>query len=202
MMLEAGLDEAGRGAFFGRVYSGIVIIAENKDAVEKFKEKAAKDKIVIRDSKKMTALQRNKARKFIEDNALAYAVEYQDNDNIDTNGILKSTMRCFNDSVRKIEPTPTFLYVDGNYFTNENTNIPFECIEQGDDQVIEIACASILAKTYRDEYIERFCDENPEYDQKYCLRRNKGYGTIHHRNGLGQHGLSLYHRKTFCKKFV
>lgn len=100
MMLKAGLDEAGRGAFFGRVYSGIVIIAENKDAVEKFKEKAAKEKIVIRDSKKMTALQRNKARKFIEDNALAYAVEYQDNDNIDTNGILKSTMRCFNDSVR------------------------------------------------------------------------------------------------------
>merc|ERR1712146_438539 len=121
--------------FFGRVYSGIVIIAENKDAVEKFKEKAAKEKIVIRDSKKMTALQRNKARKFIEDNALAYAVEYQDNDNIDTNGILKPTMRCVNDSVRKLEPTPTFLYVDGNYFTNENTNIPFECIEQGDDQV-------------------------------------------------------------------
>ena len=148
----------------------------------------------------MTELQRNKARRFIEENVLAYAVEYQDNTNIDTNGILKSTMRCFNDSVRKLEPTPSFLYVDGNYFINENTNIPFECIEQGDDKIVEIACASILAKTYRDEFIVQLCNDNPEYDEKYCLKRNKGYGTIHHRNGLTKHGLSIYHRKTFCKK--
>lgn len=201
-MLVAGLDEAGRGAFFGPVYTAIVIIGNNKDDVEKFKQKALDAKIVIRDSKKMTERQRNKARRFIEENVLAYAVEYQDNTNIDTNGILKSTMRCFNDSVRKLEPTPTFLYVDGNYFINENTNIPFECIEQGDDKIVEIACASILAKTYRDEFIVQFCNDNPEYDEKYCLKRNKGYGTIHHRNGLTKHGLSIYHRKTFCKKFL
>lgn len=201
-MLVAGLDEAGRGAFFGPVYTAIVIIGNNKKDVQEFKEKALNAKIVIRDSKKMTERQRNKARRFIEENVLAYAVEYQDNTNIDTNGILKSTMRCFNDSVRKLEPTPTFLYVDGNYFINENTNIPFECIEQGDDKIVEIACASILAKTYRDEFIVQFCNDNPEYDEKYCLKRNKGYGTIHHRNGLTKHGLSIYHRKTFCKKFL
>ena len=201
-MLVAGLDEAGRGAFFGPVYTAIVIIGNNKKDVQEFKEKALNAKIVIRDSKKMTERQRNKARRFIEENVLAYAVEYQDNTNIDTNGILKSTMRCFNDSVRKLEPTPSFLYVDGNYFINENTNIPFECIEQGDDKIVEIACASILAKTYRDEFIVQLCNDNPEYDEKYCLKRNKGYGTIHHRNGLTKHGLSIYHRKTFCKKFL
>ena len=119
----------------------------------------------------MTALQRNKARKFIEDNVLAYSVEYQDNNSIDSNGILKATMRSFNDSVRKLNPRPEFLYVDGNIFTNENTCIPFECIERGDDQIMEIACASILAKTYRDEYIENFCNENPEYDEKYSLKK-------------------------------
>ena len=201
-MLIAGLDEAGRGSFFGPVYTAIVIIGNNKEDVEKFKQKALDAKIVIRDSKKMTELQRNKARRFIEENVLGYAVEYQDNTNIDTNGILKSTMRCFNDSVRNLEPTPSFLYVDGNYFINENTNIPFECIEQGDDKIVEIACASILAKTHRDEFIVQFCNDNPEYDEKYCLKRNKGYGTIHHRDGLTKHGLSIYHRKTFCKKFL
>jgi len=200
-MLIAGLDEAGRGAFFGPVYTAIVIIG-NKDDVEEFKQKALNANIVIRDSKKMTELQRNKARKFIEENVLAYAVEYQNNTSIDTNGILKATMRCFNDSVGKLEPTPSFLYVDVNYFINENTNIPFECIEQGDDKILEIACASILAKTHRDEFIVQFCNNNPEYDEKYCLKRNKGYGTIHHRDGLTKHGLSIYHRKTFCKKFL
>jgi len=201
-MLIAGLDEAGRGAFFGPVYTAIVIIGNNKDDVEEFKQKALDAKIVIRDSKKMTELQRNKARKFIEENVLAYVVEYQNNTSIDTNGILKATMRCFNDSVGKLEPTPSFLYVDGNYFINENTNIPFECVEQGDDKILEIACASILAKTHRDEFIVKFCNDNPEYDEKYCLKRNKGYGTIHHRDGLTRHGLSMYHRKTFCKKFL
>ena len=110
-MLIAGLDEAGRGAFFGPVYTGIVIIGETKQDVETFK-KASESKIVIRDSKKMTALQRNKARKFIEDNVLAYGVEYQDNNSIDSNGILKATMRSFNDSVLQAQ-SETRIFIRG-----------------------------------------------------------------------------------------
>ena len=197
--MKAGLDEAGRGCFFGPIYTAIVIIGDNE---EEFRKKAIENKIVIRDSKKMTSLQREKAKEFIKNNVLAYNIQSQDNDYIDKNGILKSVMRCFNDSIMKLEPKPSFLCVDGNYFVNEHVEIPFECIEKGDDKILEIACASILAKTSRDEFVINFCDEHPEYDDKYCLKRNKGYGTIHHRDGLKKYGLSEYHRKSFCKKFL
>ena len=191
----AGVDESGRGCLFGRVYTALCILNEN------FNEKAKEEKIIIRDSKKMTVKQRNRARIFIEENSV-FSVSFMSNDDIDQYGILTCVQRLFNDCVRKlgVENKPDLLLVDGNIFHSEDPNLIFECVVKGDMIHPEISCASILAKTYRDEWIESITQTFPSYIQNYNLLNNKGYGTRAHFDGIKEYGLTSFHRKSFCRR--
>lgn len=193
-MLVAGIDEAGRGSLISRVYSAIVVLPEN------FLELCSEEKIIIRDSKKMTKLQREKSRRFIERYAIDYNVQYSEHWEIDKVGILRATMNSMNRCIEKLIMPVDKLYVDGDYFDNYHKEIPYECIIRGDNIVPEIACASILAKTYRDEYIKNLFEENKEELEKYGIDRNMGYGTKVHMEAITENGFTEFHRKSFCKK--
>jgi ribonuclease HII len=185
-MLVAGVDEAGRGSLISRVYTAITVLPEN------FMKLAEEEKIIIRDSKKMSKLQRNKARKFIETHAIDYNVQFEDEKSIDKVGILKATMMCMNRSVDALHVPIDKLYVDGNYYQNHRDDIPYDCIP-------EIACSSILAKTYRDEFIEKLYQDNQDLLQPYGIETNMGYGTKVHMESLSLYGYTIFHRKSFCK---
>ncbi len=199
--IEVGLDEAGRGCFLGRVYAAGVILPNN------ILEIMEKNKIKIRDSKKLSKKNRIKAREFIEKNALAYAVAYRENTDIDKKNILRATMEAMHECVSKLSITPEKILVDGTYFPvyrdASGEFIEDECVTKGDDTYLCIAAASILAKTYKDEYIENLVKENPELEI-YDLLNNSGYGTAKHIEAIKNYGLSDFHRKTFgiCKDFV
>ena len=188
-MLVAGMDEAGRGSLISRVYTGIVVLPDN------FLELCKEENIIIRDSKKMTKLQREKSRRFIEHYAIDYNVQYSDHNEIDKVGILKATMNAMNRCIRKLNTEIDQLYIDGDYFETE-----YQCIIRGDDIVPEIACSSILAKTYRDEYILNLYNEHKEEFEKYGIDRNMGYGTKIHMDAIKRYGFTDFHRKSFCKK--
>ena len=192
-MLIAGVDEAGRGSLISRVYTAITILPEN------FMKVAEEEKIIIRDSKKMSKLQRNKARKFIETNAIDYNVQFEDEKSIDKVGILKATMICMNRSVDSLCVPIDKLYVDGNYYQNHRDDIPYVCVIRGDDCIPDIACSSILAKTYRDEFIEKLYQDNQDLLQPYGIETNMGYGTKVHMESLSLYGYTIFHRKSFCK---
>lgn len=191
---SCGIDEAGKGCLFGPVCSAAVILPDN------FTEMCEKNNIVLRDSKKMTEKQKQASRKFIEDHALDYSVQFVPNDVIDRDGISKATILSMNNCIEHLKSRPFKLLIDGNFFINKH-NIPYECIVKGDDIHPEIKAASILAKTYRDEYILNFCSDRDDWKEKYDLHHNKGYGTKNHIQGIYHYGLTPYHRKTFCKKF-
>ncbi len=199
--IEVGLDEAGRGCFLGRVYAAGVILPNN------ILEIMEKNKIKIRDSKKLSKKNRLKAREFIEKNALSYAVAYRENTEIDEKNILKATMEAMHECVSKLSITPEKILVDGTYFPvyrdTSGEFIESECITKGDDTFLCIAAASILAKTYKDEYIENLVKENPEL-AVYDLLNNSGYGTAKHIDAIKNYGLSDFHRKTFgiCKEYA
>jgi ribonuclease HII len=193
-IIEAGIDEAGRGPLFGRVYTACVILPSNNF-----------DHSKIKDSKKFTSKKKlMEVYNYIIDNALAYSVCYETEETIDSINIrqatLKSMNRCIENIKKKLEPQ--YLLVDGcDFYTKEN--IPYICIEGGDNLYTPIAAASILAKVERDIYIEELCKENPYLDEYYGLSKNKGYGTKLHIDGIKNHGISLWHRKTFgiCKNY-
>ena len=193
-MLIAGIDEAGRGSLISRVYSAIVVLPEN------FLELCNEEKIMIRDSKKMTKLQRKKSRRFIEKYAIDYNVQFSEHWEIDKVGISRATMNSMNRCIEKLNIPIDKLYIDGDYFDNYHKDIPYECIIRGDDIVPEIACASILAKEYRDEYIRNLYLENKEELEKYGIDRNMGYGTKVHMDAISENGFTEFHRKSFCKK--
>lgn len=193
--LEAGLDEAGRGCLFGRVYTAAVILPP--DLVE---EKG----LIIKDSKKVSKKKRAKLRKFIEENAIDFSVAYSESYEIDEDNILKTTMNTMHKAIDGLKIKPEFLLVDGNYFIPYNDgkkNINHRCIIDGDNSFKAIAAASILAKEYRDEYIEKLCNENRIY-MKYDLHHNKGYGTRTHIEAIKKYGITAEHRRTFgiCKE--
>lgn len=193
--LEAGLDEAGRGCLFGRVYTAAVILPH--DLVE---EKG----LIIRDSKKVSKKKRAKLRKFIEENAIDYSVAYSESYEIDNDNILKTTMNTMHKAIDGLKIRPEFLLIDGNYFIpyhNEEEKIDHRCIIDGDNSFKAIAAASILAKEYRDEYIKNLCKENIMY-MKYDLHHNKGYGTRTHMEAIKKYGITPEHRRTFgiCKR--
>lgn len=192
--LVAGMDEAGRGSLISRVYVGIVILPEN------FMELCEENGIVIRDSKKMTKLQRNKSRKFIEQYAIDYNVQYGEGDEIDRVGILRATMNAMHRCVDNLNLPIDELLVDGDYYENHNPEIQYRCIVRGDDTVPEIACASILAKTHRDEYIENLYEKHKDILDVYGIDRNKGYGTKIHMDAIDLFGMTDFHRKSFCRK--
>lgn len=190
-----GIDEAGKGCLFGPVCSAAVILPDN------FTEMCQENKIILRDSKKMTEKQKQASRKFIEKHALDYSVQFVSNEIIDKDGISVATILSMNNCIENLKQRPFKLLIDGNFFINKH-NIPYECIIKGDNIYPEIKAASILAKTYRDEYILNFCSEKDEWKEKYDLHHNKGYGTKNHIDGIQKFGLTSYHRKSFCKKFT
>lgn len=178
--IEAGCDEAGRGCLAGPVFAAAVTFP------------AGYSNEMINDSKSLTEKQRKKLRSEIEQNALGWAVAKVDHDEIDTINILNASFKAMNLAVSQLKIKPECLLIDGNRFTNK-TQIPHVCVVKGDSIYLSIAAASILAKTYRDEYMERLGEEFPHY----FWHKNKGYPTIQHRKAIAEYGISAYHRKSF-----
>ena len=197
-VLEVGIDEAGRGCLFGRVYIAGVILPNN------ILELCEEEGIIIKDSKKMNKKNKDKARKFIENNAINYNVIYKENDYIDEKNILRATMH---DVIKGLQIQPEKILVDGDHFnlytSPSGEIINHECVVEGDNKYMSIAAASILAKTYKDKYIENIVKEYPDL-AKYDLLSNSGYGTKNHLDAIKKYGISKFHRKTFgiCKQFA
>lgn len=193
-MLIAGMDEAGRGSLISRIYVAICVLPED------FMSLCQENNVVIRDSKKMTKRQRDRARLFIEQYAIDYNVQYKDHEYIDKVGIGKATMDAMHQCVDQLRMPIDRLLVDGNYYHNHRHDIFSKSVVRGDDIHPEIACASILAKTHRDEYISNLVDQFPHVLTKYGILSNMGYGTKIHMEALDEHGFSPFHRKSFCKR--
>ena len=193
--IQVGIDEAGRGCFVGPVFAAAVIW--NPDIQDEMTNK-------IKDSKKLTKKMRNELRKYIEDNAIAYSVQSSDNDMIDEINILQATYKAMHKCLKDINTIQNIefdrILVDGDRFKPYVCQV-HECIPQGDNQYISIAAASILAKTHHDEWILNECSKDSSLDDKYKWSSNMGYGTKAHREGIIEHGITDFHRKTFCKKY-
>lgn len=178
--IEAGCDEAGRGCLSGPVFAAAVILPAG------FKND------LLNDSKKLTENQRNLLRPIIEKEALAWAVASVSNEEIDEINILNASFLAMTRAVKKLKTKPEHLLIDGNRFRTD-LKIPFTCMIKGDARFLSIAAASVLAKTYRDDFMEKIAEEFPDYGWK----KNKGYPTKKHREGIKKFGVTKYHRKTF-----
>ncbi len=179
-LIEAGCDEAGRGCLAGPVYAAAVILPKD------YKNK------ILNDSKQVSEKRRDLLRIEIEKEAISYAVGIVDNYEIDKINILNASFLAMHRAVDQLKTTPELLLIDGNRFKPYPT-IKHECIIKGDGKFLSIAAASILAKTYRDEYLLKIHQEFPFYDWE----NNKGYPTKTHRNAIREHGTTNYHRLTF-----
>jgi len=193
--LEAGIDEAGRGPMFGRLYIGAAILP-----LEGFEH------TLMRDSKKLSARKRLIAFDYIKENAIDYSIHHVSAAEIDMHNILQATLNGMHKALDKLLVAPDYLLVDGSCFNPYEKNeklIPHKCFTGGDDRYTPIAAGSILAKVAHDKYIEDICKDNPELDERYGLLSNKGYGTQQHISGIKEHGISKWHRKTFgiCKQY-
>jgi len=199
-VIEVGIDEAGRGCLFGRVYVAGVILPNN------IIELCEEEDIIIKDSKKMSKKNKEKARTFIEKNAIDYSIIYKENDYIDQYNIFEATHKSMHEVVSNLIIQPEKILVDGNYFrkywTNTGNEIEHECIIGGDNIYMSIAAASILAKTYKDEYIKDIVEKYPEF-KEYDLLNNSGYGTANHLEAIKIYGITQFHRKSFgiCKNY-
>lgn len=178
--IEAGCDEAGRGCLAGPV-SAAAVILPNDFYLEG-----------LNDSKKLTHQQREKLRPIIEKEALAWAVAFVDHSEIDQINILNASFLAMHRAIEKLHLQPQYLIIDGNRF-KAYAQIPHSCIIKGDGKYLNIAAASILAKTHRDEYMSNLHKDFPAYN----WQQNKGYPTINHRKAVMEIGLSPFHRKTF-----
>lgn len=179
-LLEAGCDEAGRGCLAGPVFAAAVILPPD------FHDER------LNDSKQMTARNRDLLRQVIEREAVAWAVEAVSPARIDEINILNASFEGMTLAVQRLDPRPAFLVIDGNRFRSQLT-IPYACIVKGDGKYADIAAASVLAKTHRDEFMETLDAQFPEYG----WRSNKGYPTREHRLAVRQYGLTPHHRLTF-----
>ncbi|MCK9423353.1 MAG: ribonuclease HII [Bacteroidales bacterium] len=179
-LIEAGCDEAGRGCLAGPVFAAAVILPRD------FRDE------VLTDSKKLTAKQRFRLRVIIESNALAWAVSSVDAGVIDQINILNASILAMHQAISQLQTLPQLLLIDGNRF-KPYLDIPHLCIVKGDGKYLSIAAASVLAKTYRDDYMDLIHEEYPGYDWK----NNKGYPCKKHRTGIIVSGLTPYHRKSF-----
>jgi ribonuclease HII len=215
--IEIGVDEAGRGPLFGRVYTGAVILPKD-DSFDHFK---------MKDSKKFTSKAKiEEVAEYIKKNAVAWYVGFEDEKVIDEINILQATQSAMHKSIlevrkqyiQKMNSTSEKkdysinLLIDGNYFnpinivnktTNKLQTIPYTCVEGGDNKYTAIAAASILAKVERDKYIDELCVEHPELIEKYAINSNKGYGAKKHIDGIKAHGITIWHRRSFgiCKNY-
>jgi ribonuclease HII len=179
-LIEAGCDEAGRGCLAGPVFAAAVILPQHFEHP------------LLNDSKQIKEKDRFKLRQEIEDQAIAWAVGIVTHQEIDQINILNASFLAMHRAIEKLQTLPQFLIIDGNRF-NPYPTIKHQCIVKGDSKYYAIAAASILAKTYRDDFMEQIDQEYPAYQWK----KNKGYPTIAHRNTVLDIGLSPYHRKTF-----
>ncbi len=179
--IEAGCDEAGRGCLAGPVCAAAVILPTN------FYHP------LLNDSKKLTEAMRNLLRPIIEQEALAYAVSFVNHKKIDQINILQASFKAMHLAVDQLVLKPEQLLIDGNRFVNYK-QIPHTCIIKGDGKYASIAAASILAKTYRDDYMQKLDKKFPVYG----WQQNKGYPTLAHREAIRLNGLSPFHRKTFA----
>ena len=178
--LEAGVDEVGRGCYAGPVYAAAVILPKS------FYHP------LLNDSKELTREQRNELRPVIEQECYAFSVASVSNTEIDRINILQASFKAMHLALNKLKRTPELLLVDGNRFKRYK-QLPHQCIIKGDGIYASIAAASVLAKCYRDEYMENL---HEKYTM-YYWNKNKGYGTREHRSAIEVHGLCRYHRKSF-----
>jgi ribonuclease HII len=185
-ILEAGVDEAGRGCLAGPVTAAVVILQQEK----KFRWYSR-----LNDSKKLLPEVRHELRKYIEEHALCWSVAHADHTEIDSINILNATYLAMHRAIGSLKQQPAFLMIDGNRFKPYGT-IPHKCVVQGDGTYLAIAAASILAKTHRDELMQKLHDEYPHYG----WNQNKAYATEMHRKAIEEHGMSLYHRRSFHLK--
>jgi len=179
-VIEAGTDEAGRGCLAGPVVAAAVILPENFELP------------LLNDSKQLTEKQRDELRPYIEKNALAFGVSFISEIKIDEINILQASILAMHKSIEMLSLTPEHIIVDGNKF-NPFKKILHKTIIKGDAKFMSIAAASVLAKTYRDEYMKCIDKEFPHY----FWRKNKGYPTKQHREAIRQFGATKHHRKSF-----
>ena len=219
-VFEIGVDEVGRGPLFGRVYTAAVILPKDDSF----------DCSMVKDSKKFHSKKKiDEAAQYIKNNALAWYISYEDEKTIDEINILQATQQSMHNSILEVrkqfnkklkdekkEETINYSYnllIDGNYFKpvtliNKKTNkiepIPYITVEGGDNKYASIAAASILAKVERDRYIEVLCQENPTLSEYYGIDSNKGYGAKRHLDGIKEHGITIWHRRSFgiCKNYT
>ena len=178
--IEAGCDEAGRGCYAGPVVAAAVILPKN------FKHP------LLNDSKKLSATQREMLRPIIEQHAIAWGIGVIDHEEIDKINILKASFKAMHQAIATLGTTPSLLLIDGNRFS-AYPSIRHQCFVKGDGRFASIAAASILAKTYRDQLMQKLHLEFPQYG----WNKNMGYGTAAHRKAIDIHGLCKYHRKSF-----
>ncbi len=202
---EIGIDEAGRGPLFGRLYVAGVILPKDR---ESYHHDWMRDSKQIKSRKKMIEL-----ANYIKTNAIAWHIYYAEPGEIDSLGILNCVMKgmhqCATEILKKITPTNIrngLLLVDGNYFrpysrfdeeSESLITVPHETVEKGDGTFSSIAAASILAKNERDTYMDALCAEHPELGEKYSLNTNMGYGTKAHYEGIREYGITEWHRKSY-----
>lgn len=183
-VIEAGCDEAGRGCLAGPVFAAAVILPQDFENG------------LLTDSKKLSEIQRNQLRPVIEKEALAWSVQLVDNDGIDEINILNASILAMHKAIRHLKVVPELLLIDGNKF-HSYPQIPHNCIVKGDSLYLSIAAASVLAKTHRDEFMQKLHIEFPHYN----WIKNKGYPTPEHRTAINNHGITPYHRKSFNLNF-
>lgn len=204
--IEIGIDEAGRGPMFGRLYVAAAVLPKPDEF----------DHSLMKDSKKFYSKKKiREAYEYIKTNALAWSVQYIEHDEIDNINIRQSVFKGMHKAIKeiigKMGNQNIFLLVDGNdfkpftYFDSSKeclVSIPHETIEGGDNTFSHIAAASILAKVERDEYISTICSKYPELKERYNLHTNQGYGTKKHLEGIRLHGISQWHRRSYglCKQ--
>ena len=178
--VEAGCDEAGRGCLAGSVYAAAVILPEDYQNE------------LLNDSKQLTEKKRYQLREIIERDAVAWAVGVVTPEEIDKMNILNASILAMHRALDQLKVRPEAVIVDGNRF-KKYKDLPHTTIVKGDGKYLSIAAASILAKTYRDDYMDKLAEEYPQYD----WLSNKGYPTKKHREAIRQYGITPYHRKTF-----
>ena len=179
-VIEAGCDEAGRGCLAGPVFAAAVILPPD------FKSE------LLNDSKQLSEKNRYALRPLIEQEAIAWGIGVVTAPEIDAINILKASFLAMHRAIEQLKVQPQALLIDGNRFTPYK-EIPFTCMVKGDGRFLSIAAASILAKTYRDDYMLQLAEEYPSYG----WQQNKGYPTRAHRGAISKHGITPYHRKTF-----
>lgn len=179
-LIEAGCDEAGRGCLAGSVYAAAVIFPPDYENAD------------LNDSKQLTDHRRHQLREVIEHDAIAWAVGIVTAEEIDRINILNASILAMHRALDRLQVRPEAVIIDGNRFKRYG-ELPYTTIVKGDAKYLSIAAASILAKTYRDDYMDRLAEEYPQYD----WQRNKGYPTRAHRAAIAEYGITPYHRRSY-----